>query len=241
MDLLAPLRLAGRLALPPRCPACGLPVAEDHRFCSGCWGSLRFLGPPWCARCCVPFAHDRGEGAACAACLERPPQHGGVRAAVAYGPAARQIALGLKYGGREGLAETMARPMARLLPPGTDRLVPVPLHRWRIWSRGYNQAALIARSVGRITGVPVAVDAMERVRRTPVLRGLSGQERRKAVARAFTVREKARASIRGAAVVLVDDVHTSGATVETCTNALLRAGARSVSVLCWARVLDGDD
>ena len=241
VDPLAPLRLTLRLALPPRCPACGLPVAEDHRFCAACWGSLRFMGPPWCARCCAPFEYDRGEGATCAACLERPPRHGGVRAAVAYGPVARRIALGLKYGGREGLAETMARSMARLLPADTDRLVPVPLHRWRIWSRGYNQAALIARGVGRIAGVPVALDALARTRRTPVLKGLSGRERRKAVARAFAVREEARAAIKGAALVLVDDVHTSGATADACADALLRGGARSVSVLCWARVLDGDD
>lgn len=180
-----------------------------------------------------------GPDATCAPCAERPPRHGGVRAAVAYGDVARVLALGLKYGGRVGLAETMARPMARLLPAKTERLVPVPLHRWRLWRRGYNQAALIARAVGAITGVPVAVDALERTRRTPVLRGLSGRERRQAVARAIAVRDDA--PVRGRAVVLVDDVHTSGATAEACTAALLRAGARSVSVLCWARVLDGDD
>ena len=180
-----------------------------------------------------------GPGATCASCAQNPPRHAGVRAAVAYGDVARTLALGLKYGGRIGLADTMAAPMARLLPDGAELLVPVPLHRWRLWRRGFNQAALIARAVGKATDVPVVVDVLQRTRRTPVLRGLSGRERRAAVARAFTVR--AGADLRGRPVVLVDDVHTSGATADACTAALLKAGARSVTLLCWARVLDGGD
>lgn len=187
----------------------------------------------------MPFAFDRGEGALCGRCLDHPPRHAGVRAAVSYGEVARTLALRLKYGGRTGLAETMARPMARLVPPDAERLVPVPLHRWRLWNRGYNQAALIAQSVGRITGLPIALDALERTRATTVLRGLAGRQRRAAVARAFAVREPH--DLAGRAVVLVDDVHTSGATADACTAALLRAGARSVTVLCWARVLDAGD
>lgn len=237
MNLLAPVRLIARLALPPRCPACGVPVAEDYQFCDACWRSLRFVGPPWCAACCIPFAYDRGDDARCAACIATPPKHRGVRAAVAYGDVARKLALGLKYGGRMGVAETMARPMARLLPVGADLLVPVPLHRWRMWRRGYNQAALIARAVGRIADVPVAVDTLARTKRTPVLRGMSGRERRLAVARAFV----ARGNLKGQAVVLVDDIYTSGATADACTAALLKAGAASVSVLCWARVLGEGD
>ena len=180
-----------------------------------------------------------GEGAICASCAQSPPRHDGVRAAVAYGDVARTLALGLKYGGRTGLAETMARPMARLLPDGAELLVPVPLHRWRLGRRGYNQAGLIAGGVGRIAGLPVLVDALDRTRRTPVLRGMSGRERRAAVGRAFVVREGA--DVRGRTLVLVDDIHTSGATADACTAALLKAGARTVTVLCWARVIDGDD
>ncbi len=115
-------------------------TAADHRFCAACWSSLRFLGPPWCARCQLPFEFDRGGDAVCARCLAEPPPHDGVRAAVAYGEVARHVALKLKYGGRAACAATMARAMARLMPEGADLLVPVPLHRWRIWSRGFNQA-----------------------------------------------------------------------------------------------------
>ncbi len=234
MRLFDPLRLIASTALPPRCAGCGMPVGEDHRFCAQCWTGLRFLGPPWCAGCNRPFAFDRGD-ALCAACLTVPPRHAGVLAAVAYGPIARDLALRLKYGGRIAFAETMARHMRRLLPDTADLLVPVPLHRWRIWSRGFNQAALIADAVAKLSGVPYDRDVLIRKRRTVLLRGLGGQQRSKAVAGAFAVHHPDR--VRGRAVILVDDVYTSGATAEACTRPLLRAGASSVTILCWARVL----
>lgn len=232
------VRTVADLALPPRCPGCGVPVAEPHRFCANCWGSLHFLGPPWCAGCNVPFGFDRGVEARCGACLERPPRHAGVRAAVAYGPVARTLALRLKYAGRTGFAETAARLMARWVPPQADLLVPVPLHRWRLWSRGFNQAALIANGVSRASGTATDPHALVRTRATAVLRGLGGRGRAGAVAGAFAVPERTR--VAGRHVVLVDDVHTSGATADACTRALLGAGAASVTVLCWARVLPDD-
>lgn len=130
------LHVVRDLALPPRCPGCGAPVGADGRFCAPCWGALRFIGPPWCAGCGRPFDYDAGEGARCDDCRARPPRHAGVRAAVAYGPIARQLALKLKYGGRIGIAETMAALMARHLPADAELVAPVPLHRWRLWSRG---------------------------------------------------------------------------------------------------------
>jgi len=225
------------VALPPRCAGCGTPVGEDHRFCASCWGGLRFLGPPWCAACNLPFDFDRGDGALCGACLAQPPRHAGVRGAVAYGPVARDLALRLKYGGRIAFAETMARQMARLMPEGTDLLIPVPLHRWRIWTRGFNQAALIADALSRLTGMPNDRTALIRIRRTAPLRGLGGRQRAKMVAGAFATAAGAGGRLRGRAIVLVDDVYTSGATADACTRALLRAGATSVTILCWARVL----
>ena len=234
--LLQPIRTALSFALPPRCPGCGVPTPEDHRFCAGCWGGLRFIGPPWCAACCLPFPYDLGDGAQCATCLADRPRHAGVRAAVAYGPVAGALAVRLKHGGRIALAETMARAMVRVAPAG-DVLVPVPLHRARIWSRGFNQAALIADAVGRATGMPHDLDALERRRATQLLRGLGRRARARAVSGVFT----AAARVRGKRVVLVDDVYTTGATAGACTRALLKAGAASVTVLCWARVLPGDD
>ncbi len=220
------------LALPPRCPGCGAVVRGDHRFCAACWDSLDFLGPPWCATCCAPFEIDRGPAAQCAACLDRPPVHAGARAAVAYGDVAKTVALRLKYGGRLAFATTAARLMARLLPDDADLLVPVPLHRWRLWGRGYNQAALIAAALSRGSGVVHDPLLLRRPRRTPALRGMNPRQRRDAVRAAFSVDRR----IEEAHVVLVDDVYTSGATADACARVLLKAGAGKVSVLCWARV-----
>jgi ComF family protein len=228
------------LALPPRCPGCGEVVEADHRLCAACWGGLRFLGPPACALCGEPFDVERGEQARCAPCLADPPPHDGLRAAVAYGPVARRLALKLKYGGRMSLAETMARMMARHLPDDAALLVPVPLHRWRLWSRGFNQAALIAADLSAIRGVPHDPLLLRRVRRTPVLRGISGRDRRRAVRGAFALRPGGDAAIAGRHVVLIDDVHTSGATVGACAAVLRRAGAARITVLTFARVTHGD-
>ncbi len=227
------------LALPPRCPGCGAVVEADHRFCAACWSGLRFLGDPSCARCGMPFEVDRGPGACCGPCLVRPPVHDGVRAAVAYGPVASDIALKLKYGGRLALAGTMARLMLRHMPVDATRIIPVPLHRRRLWTRGYNQALLIAAALGRLSGVAVERDALRRTRSTPPLRGMGGRSRAKAVQGAFRVHDPA--AIAGQTVVLIDDVHTSGATVTACAKVLRKAGARRVTVLCWARVVGADD
>ncbi|MDO7841207.1 ComF family protein [Sphingomonas immobilis] len=236
LRLLSPLHFVAGLALPPRCPGCGAVTGEDHRFCAACWGSLRFLAPPWCAGCHVPFDHDMGDDARCAACSADPPRHDGVLAAVAYGDVARTVALRLKYGGRIAFAETVARQMARLLPDGADLLLPVPLHRWRLWSRGFNQAALIAAAMARSSGIAHDPVALVRRRATPVLRGLGAKARKRAVKGVFGVAHPDR--VKGRTVALIDDIYTSGATTDACTAALLRAGAASVTILCWARVLD---
>lgn len=229
-------------ALPPRCPACGAIIDEPHRFCLGCWSKLVFLGDPCCARCALPFDYDQGPGAECGGCLAYPPRYDRLRAAVAYGEIPRQVALKLKYGGRPGVAETMARFMARHLDaaPGT-LIVPVPLHRWRLWGRGYNQAALVASALGRRAGLEARLDAIARVRATPPLKAMSPQQRRDALRGAFRVAPAHKPALKGRAIVLVDDVYTSGATANGCARALKRAGAAEVRVLCWARVVRGAD
>ncbi|WP_425440969.1 ComF family protein [Sphingomonas palmae] len=167
--------------------------------------------------------------------MSDPPKHMGVRAAVAYGAVARTVALRLKYARRVAYAETAARLMIRHMPPQADVLVPVPLHRWRLWTRGYNQAALIVDHLSRLGNVPVDRTTLERHRATAPLRGHSRRARLQAVRAAFRVRGE---GVKGRNVVLVDDVYTSGATTDACTAALLRAGAANVTILAWTRVLD---
>ncbi len=225
--------------LPPRCPGCGLIVDGDHRFCADCWQKLEFLGSPACSRCAVPLPHDLGEDAMCGACHADPPAFDRAAAAVAYGEIARTVALRLKYGGRPGVARMMAGQMMRLsgvLPPNA-LVLPVPLHRWRLWSRGYNQALLIARSVADRAELGCPPDLLVRTRATPVLRGLGRKARAEAVAGAFAVAARHKPALKGRTVLLVDDVYTSGATGGACAKVLKRAGAAEVRLLCWARVL----
>jgi ComF family protein len=229
-------------ALPPRCPGCGAVTEAPHRFCLECWSALGFLGEPCCARCTLPFDYEAGADVECGACLARPPAYDRLRAAVAYGDISRKVALKLKYGGRPGVAETMARFMGRHLEAEEGTLVaPVPLHRWRIWRRGYNQSALIATALARRAGLEARLDLIERVKRTPPLRGMGPRERRETVRGAFRIGARHKAALKGKKVLLIDDVYTSGATVNACARILRRAGAARVDILCWARVVKGSD
>jgi len=226
-------------ALPPRCPGCGAVTPSDYQFCGTCWQSIEFLGEPGCALCRIPVA---AEGMICGPCLANPPRHDGVRAVMAYGDVARRVVLRLKYSRRIGNARTMAVLMAHQCVANQDALlIPVPLHRWRLWSRGYNQAALISAHLARLTGTPMVVDGLLRVRATRSLAGLGRKARAKEVKAAFRVNPRHRAALKARHILLVDDVYTSGATANACARALKSAGARRVEILCWARVVVGDD
>lgn len=222
-------------ALPPRCPGCGAIVGEDFAFCLSCWGGMEFLSEPCCARCGVPFPHEMGEGAECGSCMADPPSWDSARAVLAYGDVARTVALRLKYGRRIGLARLIARQMLRHVGTEETLIVPVPLHRWRLWSRGFNQSALIADHLGRLTGWPVDRQALRRMKRTAPLRGMNPKARAKMVRGAFALGEGQ--GVKGRRVLLIDDVHTSGATAAACAKVLKRGGAAEVRLLCWARVL----
>ncbi len=226
-------------ALPPRCPGCGAIVGEDFAFCLSCWNSMALLAEPCCARCGVPFPHDMGAGAECGACMADPPPWDSARAVLAYGDVARTVALRLKYGRRIGLARLIARQMLRHVGEEAALIVPVPLHRWRLWHRGFNQSALIADHLGRLTGWPVEKRALRRVKRTAPLRGMNPKARAKAVRGAFALADAT--AIMGRRVLLIDDVHTSGATAAACARVLKRGGAGEIRLLCWARVLPDAD
>ncbi|MEY4270754.1 MAG: hypothetical protein RLZZ58_1970, partial [Pseudomonadota bacterium] len=240
-------RRAGRMALdyalPPRCPGCGTIVADDASFCLPCWQSLDFLDRPACAACSMPLGTGAADGMMCGACLAKTPPFAGAPAAVAYGPVARTVALRLKYGRRLGHAPLMAKLMARKLPLTGGPpllLIPVPLHRWRIWSRGFNQAALIADALARVTGVDADPLLLTRRRHTPSMRGRGRKERAATVKGAFALAADAKPKLKGRHVVLIDDVHASGATLHACARALRGGGAAAVSALTWARVVPAD-
>ena len=236
-DALAPLV---DLVFPPRCPLCGEGIASQTGLCAGCWGALVIPGEPACTECSRPFGDGIPEGSTCGPCLSEPPRHDGIAAATLYNDASRKLVLSLKHGNRVSLAPMMAGLMATKLPfLNRDWLVaPVPLHRWRIWRRGYNQSAELAREICRGTEAPLVVDMLERRKATPSLGGLGKKARKRVLAGSIAVNERRESAIRGASIVLVDDVLTSGATSDACVRSLKRAGAKKVVIACFSRVLD---
>jgi ComF family protein len=244
--LLAPVRASLRFtldtALPPLCPACRGVLGETGGLCAACWSKLSFIAPPYCERLGTPFGYDPGPGVLSTEAVTDPPAFGRARAAVRYDDVASALVHALKYGDRLDLAPTMGRWMAqagRALTADADALVPVPLHWRRLWARRFNQAAALARVVSQASGVPVLDDALKRLRATPQQVGLARAERATNVQGAFAVPDARQAAVAGRRLVLVDDVLTSGATIDSCTRALLRAGAAGVDVLVFARVVEG--
>jgi ComF family protein len=210
------------LVYPPRCPLCGAALARQGGLCIDCWSGIEAPG-------------EGGHGAPYPTPI----------AATLYNETSRQLVLRLKHGRKLALADLMAQMLAARLPdpdPSTGSaplLVPVPLHRLRLWQRGFNQAALLARALAKRGKGELLVDALVRPKRTPSLGGL-GREARNAVLKgAIAINARRRGAVDGRAVILVDDVLTSGATSAACVAALQLAGARSVTIACFAQVADG--
>lgn len=241
----ASLKRAGRLALdlvfPPMCIACRTQVAEPGAMCAACWPKVHFLEGPQCDCCGVPFEFDPGDATLCAACHANKPAYDKARAVMRYDEHSRGPILALKHGDRLDLAPGFTRWLdrgGRALLDETDVILPVPLHVSRLWTRRYNQSAELARALARLSGISLDVSALVRARPTPSQGAMrSAKARRRNMLGAFRVSPRHKSAIAGRNVLLIDDVLTTGATVDACARALKRAGAAKVFVLALARVV----
>ncbi|MEP0392539.1 MAG: ComF family protein [Erythrobacter sp.] len=209
------------LVYPPRCASCGAATANQGSLCLDCWGELEF-----------PVSKAKPKDA----------RHGGIIAATVYNDMSRGLLLKFKHGGKLALAPLLGKMMASRIhvDVGANPLiVPVPLHRTRIWQRGFNQSAMLAREIAKAGKGELIVDALVRQKRTPSLGNMSADKRKTVLAGAIVIRLKARGLIKGREIILVDDVLTSGATSDACVEALLGAGASKVRIACFARADHG--
>ena len=227
--------------LPPRCPFTGKIVDSQGTVSPEAWGQLSFITAPQCHACGFPFEFavpGGSDGALCAACLADRPEYTKARSALVYNDASRDFILGFKHGDQTHSVVAMVpwlRQVGADILPDTDIIVPVPLHRWRLLRRRYNQAAIIGRAIAKECGKVFVADALLRTRATPTQGHLKARERADNVRKAFRLHPKR--TVAGKKILLVDDVYTTGATVRECVKVLKKAGAAEVFVLTLARAV----
>ncbi len=234
-------RAAGDIIVPPLCLNCRVPLGSHDAICAACWRQIRFIRDPLCDRLGVPLPYDTGARSVSAAALANPPEWDRARAVAHFGPVMRDLIHAFKYADRHDARRLFARWLAMAgaeLFEDADMMVPVPLHRWRLLGRKFNQAQLLAGELARLVPVPVDPFVIARVKATASQVGLSEAERRGNLAGAFQVERDARNRIEDARIVLIDDVITTGSTVAACARVLKRAGAARVDVLALALVTD---
>jgi ComF family protein len=233
---------------PPRCRACGswMTGPDAACFCQACRSRIELIGHPLCSTCGRPFPGTAGEDHPCGACIRREPHFTAARSWACYpreeseSQPLRTVVQKFKYGRKVSLGKPLGRLLARDYGPfvkhcGAELIVPVPLHPKRLRWRGFNQSLLLARPLGRICDTPVDPFLLVRSRETPPQTQLSEEERRRNVRGAFAV--NASEPVKNKTILLIDDVYTSGATVNECSRVLRRAGAQAVYVLTLARAV----
>lgn len=229
------------LAVPPACLACHVPLQLHHTLCGACWRDIAFIRAPLCNVTGIPLPFATGETMVSARALADPPAYDRARAVAQHSGSMRKLVHQFKYADRHEARPLLGRWLAeagRDLLADADVLVPVPMSRWRLILRHYNQAALLAGELSRHTRLPVEPLALRRARTARRQVGLTAAQRRRNVAGAFRVPDAQRDKIAGRRVLLIDDVITTGATAEACARALRQAGAIRVDVLALALVTD---
>lgn len=228
------------LLFPPQCLSCEVIVPRHGTLCAECWGKIHFITAPHCARCGLPFDYDMGAEALCGECLRSPSSFSRARAAFRYDEHSRSLVTRFKYADQTLLAPVYGPWLlaaGRELVAASDVIVPVPLYYWRFVKRRYNQSALLAQALAKSCGLPLCADGLLRTRATQPQAGLTRPQRADNVKGAFRVNPKRSDVIAGKAVLLIDDVMTTGATIEQCARALLKGGASSINVLTLARTV----
>lgn len=233
--------LGSRLVIPPTCAGCGILIAEQQALCASCWKRLHFISAPFCRKYAVPFSYATAEDALSPEAYRYPPPWAQARAALQFKDLGVDLVHGLKYGDRHDYARLMARLMASSgadLIASADHICPVPLHWRRLVSRRYNQSALLARQIARAGRKPFSPHLLTRRKPTRTQVGLTREARERNLQGAFAAAASGKKQMRDRNILLVDDVMTSGATLAAASRALLKAGAKEVNVLVFARVTD---
>lgn len=230
------------LVFPPACAGCGRPVQASNLLCGGCWGEMEWIERPYCVVSGLPFSLDLGGDIVSPDAIANPPVYDRARSVARFSETARKLVHQLKYHDRLDLAQTMAGWMVRAgadcLRQPDSLIVPVPLHHVRLWRRRYNQAGLLAQAIALQSGLCYAPHLLKRVKATRQQVGLSEQERHANVRGAFELGVLPSEGIAGRTIVLVDDVWTTGATLEACCRLLRRAGVGQICILTFARVVE---
>ncbi len=241
-------RFLANAVFPPRCGCCGELAESQGRLCATCWSGLTFIAKPYCAACGYPFAYLQAEeeAALCGVCMQYKPHYDGHRAMLHFDGLSKKLVHDLKYHDKPLLlplfGEWLARAGAEWLDDKATEIIiiPVPLHFLRLWKRRYNQSALLARSLAKYTEKTVLIDGLVRVKRVPPQAGLSREQRLKNMRGVFAVNPKRSEYLHGKTVVLVDDVMTTGATINACAKVLKKSGVAAVYAVTLARTVLGD-
>jgi ComF family protein len=222
---------------PPHCPSCKAPVAAQGHLCGTCFNDIHMIAAPQCAQCGVPFAVDMGSEALCPECLDHRPSYITARSALVYGEVVGTLIKQLKYHDQMQGLNRFAQWMAQVVSKDVDVIVPVPLHWKRLFTRRYNQAAWLAYELSDVMAIPCMPHMLRRVRHTPPQARMNREERQRNMKRAFVVPKKYTSLIEHKRILIVDDVMTTGATIEACAEALKSAGAAEVYAVTLARAV----